>query len=82
MRRREFIAGLGGAAVWPIMAREQQQVPLVSYLQFGQAQGDLNDGLTQGGLAGLCRCSAGPQHGSGTRGGDRTNTAQARRHFR
>ena len=24
MKRREFIAGLGGAAVWPLVARAQQ----------------------------------------------------------
>jgi len=28
MRRREFIAGLGGAAVWPVVARAQQGEPM------------------------------------------------------
>ena len=33
MRRREFIAGLGGAAAWPSMGREQQgSIPLVGLL--------------------------------------------------
>jgi putative tryptophan/tyrosine transport system substrate-binding protein len=32
MRRREFIAGLGGAAVWPVVARAQRPIPVIGFL--------------------------------------------------
>jgi putative tryptophan/tyrosine transport system substrate-binding protein len=41
MRRREFIAGLGSAVAWPLVARGQQRaLPVVGYLNPGAADGD------------------------------------------
>jgi putative ABC transport system substrate-binding protein len=41
MRRRVFVAGLGGAAVWPVVARAQQAaVPVIGCLDSGEPERD------------------------------------------
>jgi putative tryptophan/tyrosine transport system substrate-binding protein len=57
MRRREFIAGLGGAAAWPVVARAQQRaIPVIGFLDFFGPQPNspfieaLRAGLAEGGF--------------------------------
>jgi putative ABC transport system substrate-binding protein len=42
MRRRDFIAGLGGAMAWPAMVRAQQRsaMPVIGYLHPGTSEGE------------------------------------------
>jgi putative ABC transport system substrate-binding protein len=57
MKRREFIAGLGGAAAWPVMARAQQPaMPTIGFMS-GRSQADsdylvaaFRQGLTEAGF--------------------------------
>jgi hypothetical protein len=44
MRRREFIAGLGSAATWPVVAGAQQPAPpVVAFLSPQSARDDYKD---------------------------------------
>jgi putative ABC transport system substrate-binding protein len=45
MRRREFIAGLGSAAAWPLAARAQPALPLVGWLGVGASPEDAREAI-------------------------------------
>jgi putative ABC transport system substrate-binding protein len=48
MRRREFIAGLGSTAAWPLAARAQQPMPVVGVLGTNDAEARMVSGLRNG----------------------------------
>jgi putative ABC transport system substrate-binding protein len=51
--RRTFIAGIGGAAAWPMVAWAQEPMPLVGFLYLGDSFGNLlafRQGLAEAGF--------------------------------
>ena len=56
MRRREFIAALGSAAAWPVVARAQQAMPVIGFMSARSPEDTVevlkafHNGLEQGGF--------------------------------
>jgi L-ascorbate metabolism protein UlaG (beta-lactamase superfamily) len=48
VKRRTFIAGLGSAAAWPVVAGAQQPVPVIGYLDSTTARGKRADAILIG----------------------------------
>jgi putative ABC transport system substrate-binding protein len=56
LRRREFIAGLGGAAAWPLAASAQQRAsPVIGWLAYGPIPPDSPGGINGAFLDGLAQ---------------------------
>src|SRR6516225_4112699 len=48
-KRREFIAGLGSAAAWPVVARAQQPaVPVIGFVSGGSADASIGSAFRKG----------------------------------
>jgi putative tryptophan/tyrosine transport system substrate-binding protein len=49
MRRREFIAGVGSAAAWPVMTRAQQRaMPVIGFFNVGTRDDSVSSAFRQG----------------------------------
>ena len=54
LRRRDFVAALGGAAAWPVAARAQQQnSPVIGYLRWDRPEPNINGTSVKAFRAGL-----------------------------
>jgi hypothetical protein len=67
LRRREFMAGLGGAAAWPLAVNAQQTKPTIGWVTDALPPRDVIDAFRRGLAGNLSRDN---RFGSGCQGGD------------